>query len=44
MNTIYMCESAKEREQVIVSICGRIWARYIKEKGASAQTVPSNNA
>ena len=24
--------STKEREQAMVSICGRIWARYIKEK------------
>jgi len=24
--------SAKEREQAIVSVCGRIWARSIKEK------------
>ena len=24
--------SSKEREQVVVSICGRIWARHIKEK------------
>ena len=28
----YVRLSAKEREQVMVSICGRIWARYIKEK------------
>ena len=24
--------SAKEREQAVASICGRIWARHIKEK------------
>ena len=24
--------STKERDQVVVSICGRIWARHIKEK------------
>jgi len=24
--------SAKEREQVIVSVCGRIWARSMKER------------
>ncbi len=24
--------SAKEREQAIVSVCGRIWVRSIKEK------------
>ena len=29
---LYARLSAKEREQIIVSICGRIWARHIKEK------------
>jgi len=28
----YVKLSAKEREQAIVSVCGRIWARSIKEK------------
>jgi len=31
-HNLYARLSAKEREQAIVSICGRIWARHIKEK------------
>ena len=31
-HNLYARLSTKEREQVMVSICGRIWARYIKEK------------
>ena len=31
-HNLYARLSTKEREQVMVSICGRIWARYIIEK------------
>jgi len=31
-HNLYARLSAKEREQAIVSICGRIWARAMKEK------------
>ena len=31
-HNLYARLSNKEREQAIVSTCGRIWARHIKEK------------
>ena len=31
-HNLYARLSTKEREQAMVSICGRIWARHIKEK------------
>ena len=32
--------SAKERERLMVSICGRIWARHIKEKSLREKAGP----
>ena len=31
-HNLYARLSTKEREQAIVSICGRIWARHVREK------------
>ena len=39
-HNLYARLSTKEREQAMVSICGRIWARHIKEKALREKADP----
>ena len=39
-HNLYARLSNKEREQAIVSTCGRIWARHIKEKALREKADP----